>query len=293
MKKKKFLGKVSVAVLIFASLFIALVRPIIAVDKSSTKNYDTQLLEIGQQSISDLEIIPGRTFEVTLEKDVYTVNINGNIQKVMLPPTIHNKETIINVQDPNKKIVKIFNTSKEHIVAYIQGSTILKDKDHIIKQLDSVEVKLASIEYPALYENKTLYIGKDYIDVVCEWMICHELVHCLSEITNKGIENEPYAYNLFNEAITDIITFSMEPKIPDGYISGYTEYYSYIFEYIGCFGEKAISAYFYGYDELWNTVGKTDFDFWVSSFENSNTNEVALVCVNNFINQWAQTYAKQ
>lgn len=250
-------------------------------------NYDSRLLESGKQAINERGKVQNRTYSVTLEDGIYIANINGDIQKVVLPEEPANELSISNIEDANSRVKRVVATSMARITAYVNGSEILKNKDQVLQQLGEIEIKIATVDSPALYENGTVYIGREYIDVVCEWMVCHELIHAIADITNDGVENEPYPYYMFNEALTDMITYTLEPDIPDGYISGYAHYYDYIVLYIGCFGGEAISSYFYGYDKLWELVGRDEFDFWVYSLENISNNEVAMVCVNNFLNKWA------
>lgn len=253
-------------------------------------NYDSKLVESGKQAINDWGVVQGRTYSVTFKDGIYTADINGDIQKVKLPD--NNKEEEVSItftEDANSKVQKIVNLSMARITAYVKGSEILKDKEQILQKLGKIETKIAKMDdTPALYKEGTMYIGRSYLDIVCEWMICHELIHAIADITNGGVENESYAYYQFNEGLTDMITYTLNPEIPEGYISGYAQYYDFIDLYVGCFGEDAIKAYFYGYDELWKTVGRAEFDFWVYSLENIYNNEVAMVSVNNFLNKWAQ-----
>lgn len=216
------------------------------------------------------------------------MDINGDIRKIEIADKKENKKDSIKCID-----IELSKTSKEIIESsfllvkdYIANSTVLKDKETIMQELDKIEVKIAEYDEVAEYRDGTLYIGKDYVNVICEWMICHELMHALADITNGGVENEPYAYYQFNEGLTDFITYTLNPQIPEGYVSGYSQYYYYISLYIGCFEEKAIQAYFYGYDELWEKVGKDEFDFFVFSFENMEKDKLGIVCINNFFNKW-------
>lgn len=252
-------------------------------------DYDSRLLESGEQAIIDFGVIPNRTFDVTLEDGIYTANINGDIQKVQLPTKNDSKKlSVTEIEKTNRKTDKIAQKALEKVLEYVKASKTLKEKQHILEELKKIDIKTACVDAPAMYEDGNIYIGKDYLDVVCEWMIVHEYIHGLAAITNGGVENERYAYYQFDEAMTDIITYTLTPEILDGYQSGYVQYYDTIVLYVGCFGEKAILAYFYGYDEIIDITGEVELDFFVNSFENMYDSEVAMVCVYNGINKWAQ-----
>ena len=57
--------------------------------------------------------------------------------------------------------------------------------------------------------------------------------------------------------------------------------------------KKVISAYFYGYDEIIDITGEVELDFFVNSFENMYERDLAMVCFNNFINEWLQRDSNQ
>lgn len=279
---KKFL-KIIVAVIMLATT--------VGCSKENI-NYEERLIKDSKDVIEEWGIVPDRTYSVTLDGDIYTVNINGNIQKVKVESFNDVSKAIYATEEvSDKKIISICNSAKEKIKKYIDTSTIIKDKDYVKQQIEGIRIMIADIDLDyavAAYYEGTINIGKDYTEYVCEWMILHEYVHALAEITNEGIENEPYASTEFNEAMTDIITAYMEPAIKEEIESSYIFYYYDIMSYIGCFEEDAIYAYFYGYDELYEIVEKDEFDFFVLTFDNMFTSEFAEVCVNNFINKWGQ-----
>ena len=251
--------------------------------------YEEKLLNIGKEALESWEVVPGRHYNVVKKNGRYNVNINGDVYTIEQISAQEDKPLIREVEAPNPQVQKVYDTSLAMVKSYVNESTILKEKETINEKLSNLELKIAEMgEIVALYKDGAVYVGKNHLDVVCEWMICHELVHAIAEITNGGVENEPYAYNILNEVLTDIITSTLDPQMTQGYSSGYAKYYDFILLYIGCFEEKAFEAYYYGYHELWETVGKDEFDIWVFSLEQLN-NELGLVCANNFLNKWGES----
>lgn len=260
--------------------------------KEVSSDYEDSLLDMGAEALSnfrdELSDVGERTYEVSYHNGIYTININGNIQKVQKSTNTGNGINPTNVENcTSKKIAKIVDTSKTLLEEYIKSSSVLKNKEELINDIQRIEPKMANLgDAPAMYQDGNIYISRANEKDVCEWMVVHELVHGLAVITNGGIENEPYPYDLFNEAITDVITMAMNPEIKKGTLSGYLEYHEIALTYIGIFKEEAIKAYFYGYDSIWEEIGKEEVDFFVLSVDNYYSNLVANACVNNSLLKW-------
>lgn len=259
---------------------------------TSTTTYDDTILQMAQEHIEQWRYIPDRIYSVAYdaETEIYTIDVNGVKQQVIFPSSADsNKIEAITGDRLSRKEQKILDSSKELIYSYVDESNILQNKDEIKNFISEIPAYVIDMEYPALYFNGKLFFGINYIDVICEWIAVHELVHALADFTNNGIENERYAYNVFNEVMTDIITSSMNPKLAEGIQSGYINYYPEIYTYIGCFEEEAIKAYFYGYSKIIETIGNEhELDFFVLSLENIYANELALICVNNSLSHWQE-----
>ena len=261
-------------------------------DKRNFKaNYDGELIEFSELMLQAWGIVTDRTYEVEYKDGVYEANINGNIQKIQVVENEPESISYTWVEDVNDAdVLKVFKSAKELVIDYIQKSTVLVQKDTLIKEIVEIPIKYTDADLVAEYRNYVVYVNPGYRNDVSEWMIVHELVHFLCEITNGGIYREEYPYELFNEVMTDVIAASMGPEIQDDLMSGYTMYFDFIYAYIGCFKEEAIKAYFYGYDRIFDYVGKDEFDLFVKSFDQVETNEIALVIINNSINKWGCIY---
>ena len=104
-------------------------------------------------------------------------------------------------------------------------------------------------------------------------------------LERKIIENEEYAFNLFNEVLTDMITSTINPQIDKNIQSGYYLYYDLLYPYINLFGKDAIDAYFYGYDNIYKQIEKEEFEFFVILIENFGE-ESSDVYYNNLMYKW-------
>lgn len=257
---------------------------------SSTKNYDNDIIEISTTLLEEWEPEEGRSFSVTVDsQNIYHIDINGDELQVQLVKEPIKRHEKCNFEEYNSKLVE---TSREKVVDYINSSTILKNKELLIEYINNVPFKTAdyidSSNTGAEYDldEDTIFINRYSQDYLCEWMIVHELIHALCQKTNGGLENLLYPYTLFNEVLTDIITASINPDLSDEIMSAYSEYYDWIYLYLGCVGISGIEAYFYGYDEILAKIPQNELDIFVESLEQINCVENAIVIVCNCINEW-------
>lgn len=269
------------------------------------KNYDSMTLENAAKATAesgfDFDFNPfvdgSRYFTVTKNlKNEFCVDVNGTQIVVQIPSDEPSSE-----YQPSDKIelssknAKIVTKSKALVYQYIDASTVLKDKEEIKNYIESLSVKEAtftddnSVGAYFSYTDDCLYINKVNSEFICEWMIVHELIHATSYYThNCSIENEEYPFDMFNEILTDMITASLNPKINTKIQSGYLVYYDLLYPYINLMGETAIEAYFYGYDIIYDQIGKDEFDFFVMVIEYYGA-ENSDAYYNNLIYKW---YAK-
>jgi len=267
----------------------------------SVKDYDGKILkeaatvttELGFDSKEENPFATGtRYFEVTKTEEGYLVDVNGTEKRIQVPEHHQAAYSPKEIADVTAKHQKIVISSKKLIYQYIDASKILKNKDDIKKYIDKIAVKEAYYtpdnNVGAFYSHadNTLYINKNASDAVSEWMITHELVHAMDFFTHDmDIDKETYAFNMFNEYITDIITAAMEPSLPNEVYSGYSFFYDLVYPYINIMGEEAIEAYFYGYDKVYQKLGKNEFDFFVLVIENYGL-ENSIAYYNNLILRW-------
>lgn len=241
----------------------------------------------------------GRYFTVEEpEKDHFEVDVNG----VQMTVIISDKNNIEPYQPQNikplssDKIADIIESSIKKVNDYIDTSSVLTDKDNIKNYISTLSIKTADFTddtgVGAYFSAKdsTIYINNENSDCICEWMVCHELIHSIAFYTHNvdNLADIPYAYSMFNEIMADLITYSINPDIKESIESYYKGYYNLLYPYIDIFGVDSINAYFYGYDTIYSKVEKAEFNFFVAVIENiSEENSVAYY--NNLILKW---YAK-
>lgn len=274
---------------------------------ASTKSYDTSILDNARKATSDLGfddyqnnpfIFEKRYFDVVkTSKDKFSIYVDGI--NIIVQTTSYNENLEFkpkNVKDISSKYDKICSESKALIYKYIDSSKTLRDKNGIKDYIQRLAVKEAvfndddNICAFFSYDDNTVYINSNNSSYICEWIVVHEFVHAISYYTHGCIiNNEEYAYNLFNEVMTDIITSSLNPKIDTSIQSGYSCYYSLVYPYINLVGQKAIEAYFYGYNIIYDNINSDEFDFFVIVLENYDT-ENSDIFYNNLIFKWYATY---
>lgn len=226
-------------------------------------------------------------------KNEFTIDVNGTEMIVQIPAMTSNKEfEPINVTDISSKNAKILKNSQKLVNQYIDASSILKNKEEIKTYIDNLATKEGiftddtGVGAYFSYVDNCIYINRDNSKFICEWMIVHELIHAISYYTHScSIEKEEYAFNLFNEVLTDIITSTLNPKINETIKSGYAWYYDLLYPYISLFDEDAIYAYFYGYDSIYNQISKEEFELYVIVLENYGA-ENSDVYYNNLMYKW-------
>ena len=267
---------------------------------NATNNYDSITLknaanvtaESGFDFVSNPFANDSRHFTVTKDSDSkFSVDVNGEKMIIQVPSEQSSSEYVPTNESVSKQI-KIVSKSKKLVYQYIDTSTILKDKKDIKKYIENLNTKEADFTDDEgvgayfSYADSCIYINRNNSEAICEWMIVHELIHAMSFYThNCSIENEEYAFNLFNEILTDIITSSINPKMNRGILSGYSVYYNLLYPYINLFGENAIEAYFYGYNTIYTQIEKDEFEFFVIVIENYGV-ENSDVYYNNLIYKW-------
>lgn len=254
------------------------------------ENYDDEIIQTSNAMLEEWGLEEGRTFSVSKDiEEVYHIDING--EELLIKIEDNTKEGYIktNAKEYNSEVVE---NSRGKVIDYISTSNILKDKEELIEYINNVPFKIAEYQNKndtiAEYDLKedTVFINSKNLELVCEAMIVHELIHALCQRTNGGAQNLRYPYATFNEVLTDIITASMNPEIIPGMQSGYMEYYQWIYLYLACVGIEGIEAYFYGYDKILTQIPEEELDIFVESIEQIDSTENALAIVCNCINDW-------
>lgn len=222
--------------------------------------------------------------------DGYLVNVGGTNIKIQMQDEEYPEMDLDNISEIDEKYRTIIDNARDRIVEYIISSKVLRDKEYLIQKITEVQVYATEDIGCGVYKNGNIYIDKELLETlpvkICEYTFVHEYIHALAAITNGGVENEAYAKNKFNEAMTDILASHILPNNSEEFLSAYEEYYYYILGYISCFHADAIDAYFYGYEKIWEITGKDNFDFFVECFARTPYDDEAAGFCLRYINSW-------
>ncbi len=235
--------------------------------------------------------IDKRHFNVVKEEGnkqtIFYLDINGVSQTVIVKDTDFNKDRFI-FKDPKPYSAKIVDDARSKTIDFVNNTAFFKNKGDIIKKLQEIQVftvKLEEFDDMGVYRDRKIYLSNEHINEVNEFYIAHEFVHALADITNGGVEKNIFAYNLFNEALTDIITLSFCGNATSNAISAYYPYYEFMYPYVSIFKEDAIKAYFYGYDELLQKISRDELELFVQSLANYD-DDMGFLILNNLIYKW-------
>lgn len=297
--------KVIIMSLVVVCICTIIVGAIAIFGKSTepTSDYEAELLDMGAQALAEFKAtssgVGELSYKVSVDKDgTYTVDIDR--EKTLVP---HPKDVSAPIQTYNERrcpswVRSLLTRAKKLVKDFIDNSSFLQGKDELKKGIEDITPVVADFVgtedgVVAFYQDGHIYISTDS-DVqqgICEWMLVHELIHGLADLTNKGVVNEVYGDAVFSEAITEAITLAINPRITPGIQAEYNAYLPTILIYIGIFQEEALDAYFYGYDDLYKKVDKTELDFWVYSLENVFSSGLAQDCIGCSLYKWAKIAA--
>lgn len=300
----------------FTAVCMLIVAPLTGCKANHTETGSIQYDEnIIQEAIHrNVELIPIYTdpallpinYEVThAEKQKYNITIGDETLEIELPEDTTDSDAINWKQNPEEvtkgNVWETLKSAKRKVVAYVNSSQIIRDKEKCIEKINQTPLYyIDSINFEdlgqqsdipdAFYKDGSIWVLRDSTSSICEWMFTHELIHCLREITNNAGPKLVYHGMIFDEVLTDIICSSLNPEIDDGSESGYARYYDVGYKYLAIWKETAITAYFYGYQDIWNKTGKDEFDVFVYAYHNIDCNELAHDCTIFTLSKWESLY---
>jgi len=211
-----------------------------------------------------------RTFEITENDETYVVenhismrensDLNGGLSEAQ-------EKQSIEWEDISKfpKYQRVLDESKKLLYAYIRKSDILNDKEYLISELEKISVKIGEIDTAGISitieDTKTICINRSDIRKA---VIVHEFIHALQDITRNGLDS---GNPMFVEIMTDIITNAVYPNNNIFQMSMYRDYNQNVLNFIGIFREKAIEAFFYGYDVLYDEITEDEWYLFLYTIE--------------------------
>lgn len=255
--------------------------------------YDDYLIEIGRECLAGFDRVSGRVYTVNFRNNTYFINLNGEKTEVDYIEDLGGERESVKTYGTVKetKFLSVINRAKAILCDYIEKSTILNNKEELKQKIVDVPFVYGKTDdfVSAFYTNQTVYINKNCIQYFSEWVVVHELVHYLCELTHGGPLEEDYPFTQYVETMTDLITMSMQPEENLEFPSGYFENYEYVLPFVGRFEEEALQAYFYGHKRIWQRAEKYKFDVYVGMLENLHYGDLytSWVTIENQINEWA------
>lgn len=175
----------------------------------------------------------------------------------------------------------LFEKAQKIVLKYIDVSNAIKKYD---KKLCKETVENVTFHYGTFSEkeyvdcamitvNTEIYINSDLVEYISGCKYLHELVHIISNITNRESKYEFSAYRAskLNEAITDIISVSLAAENElHGYeeVSAYQIYYEPACYMLSKF--NMLEAYYYSnkYDDIISAMGQDNFDAYILLMDN-------------------------
>ena len=270
-------------------------------------NYEEALIEdanrnayISQKySITKLEFDPDG-----MNNGIYDIYINNSTDAYQYQggklyskekdlATINEQTTFVEFTEKEEKIIQ---SSRDLVCKYIQDSSVLTNKEWLIERIqtipfnkysDSTNPEIISVMHTIGAHMITgIYCYDKYSEFYCEYFFVHELLHHLRYLTfGENLTTTLYYATPFSEAMTDIITYTINPKMfrNSSYQSGYVDFYAPIYTYLSIFERDALEAYFYGYDEFFEANGGKTFEaehnlFAVAIGSYASSSSTPLVC---------------
>lgn len=266
----------------------------------------------GNTFISDINIVSVDNYDC----DFYEVHLSNGAE-----PTYHevlknlygeylaNEEVdaVTNFAEFSHKERRFIQSARDIVTQFINDSTILRDKEYLVEQINNIPFRLyTSSEQEelnnnpiAVYIGRTIYCNSEEREYFSEFAFVHELFHYLRFLCNgEDTTEERYFGGKFDEATTDLLTYSTSAYAPSTFVSSYADYYSPILEYYNVFGTDALYAYFYGYDEFFEKYDLkndktfiTEHDAFVGSVDFFSNNLESRITTHAFTASWNSRYA--
>ena len=230
---------------------------------------------------------------------MYPDGYEENPYELQVSPEFYEKNEFfvpnyVSTSEVPREQTSLFNKAKGIVVKYIKQSTVIEesDKKRCIEAVKSTEIRFGQFEeeyYDFLMVTKgnTIYINSLLSDYNTVKFCVHELVHVISNVTNKGTkyEKEYYRSSLLNEALTDIIAGQIVTEMTDEddyetqYIDGYEVASHMIYNF------DMLKTYYYsdGYDLIKEKTGRIKLDMLILLLDN-NVDESTQAMISYLVN---------
>ena len=248
------------------------------------KNIEANLLQEGREATKSFQLDKSINLNINKEKDRFIVYPKGqedNAFTMLIPSNFYEKvefeqPKISDKKKMPKKQQKMLNKAKEIALKYVDSSQIIKanDKNTCKEAIKNVEVVYANFiekdykDIAMVTIDKVICVNANLEEYFSSYTYLHELIHVISNVTNKGTEYEfsSYRASKLNETITDLIAVRLaEENGISGYeVSAYQTYYEYTMYIIKKF--DMLNTYYYS--DGYSKIEKNSLDLYVLLLEN-------------------------
>ena len=208
----------------------------------------------------------------------------------------------INIEDADANYSIQITDAKDKISNYVRESSIIKNKEQVLVELNNIPVKIAdfinpNMVNPALFDsgNNVIWINREYENLLDEYMVLHEYFHALQKITLSDAQHymdSEYLGTKFDEAMADTFAWQISWRTSSGQMPSYSAYMQYAESFIGVWGLEALAAYFYGYSGITEVIPKEELSLFVDIIHNMEEAEADEVLLEKFITVYISLLAK-
>lgn len=212
------------------------------------------------------ELAKGLSVQKNLDGDteIYEVKLGEKTLVISVSSEDDTEPTQFLNVEPATLDAEIIQHIKNRVKVFIKNVDFFSDKEELMAFIDQVPFYRADIkglsaeksagEVFAVYDDDTnaVYISNDasnnLFNELAEHLLVHELIHALCTRTNGGDNHKRYEAGFFDEIQTELFTSNLGAYYSERYRTIYAQHLPYALQYYYAVGEKAMKAYFYGYN---------------------------------------------
>lgn len=257
-------------------------------EKSNTIATEKAIVKTAKKIAKTFEVDNTVSFNVEKKSDRFLMYPDGHKNEpftMLIPCNFYERNEfeapkIVSEQELPESQRKLFNKAQKIALKYIDASNAIKESDKTLCRETLKNVILhngvfSEKEYAdctMITVDKEICINSNLVKHISEYTYLHELIHIISNVTNKSSKYEftLYRASKLNEAITDIIAVELATENGlSGYeISAYQIYYEPAYYMLSKF--DMLKAYYYSekYEDIISEMGQDNFDSYVLLTDN-------------------------
>ena len=269
---------------IIVTLFCLMITGCSNSSKKINATVEGELFQESKEAIKSFQLDKSINLNIKKEKDRFIVYPDGRENDaftMLIPSNFYEKAKfeqprILNEKKMPKEQQKMLSDAKKVALKYVDNSQIIKKNDknackEAIKNVEMVYANFLEKDYEDIAMvtvDKVICVNANLEDYFSCYTYLHELIHVISNVTNKGTKYEfsYYRASKLNEAITDLIAVKLaEENGMSGYeVSAYQTYYECVMYIIKEF--DMLNTYYYS--DGYSKIEKNSLDLYVLLMEN-------------------------